>query len=88
MLKAQNNNANLLQQKGKVMITIDDVIDMLQKFRRKYEISNDRKSITFFFDNGDRTLIGIGDDHKSVSMSGQIIGNLEDLENWIYWNHP
>lgn len=71
-------------------ITIHDVIVILEKFHRKYELSKDRKFITFFYDNGDRTLIEIGDDKKSVAVGGKIIGNLENLENletWIYYNH-
>ncbi|MBC5688167.1 hypothetical protein H8S37_04365 [Mediterraneibacter sp. NSJ-55] len=67
-------------------ITIQNIIDVLEKFHSKYKLSADKKSITFFFNNGDITRIEIGDDNKSIAVCGRIIGDLDELETWLYYN--
>ena len=65
----------------KNMVTIDDIIALLDKYHQKYEVSENNKSI-ILYDKGDGsyTVIGIGDDYRYVSYEGKIIGGLKELE--------
>lgn len=64
-------------------INIKDVAKLLDKYHKKYYFHQNEKSIKYFFENGDFTIIEIGDDHMSVSFEGKIIGDLEYLEQLI-----
>lgn len=73
------------------MITIDDITKTLNKYNRKYQVMTYRKNrwtndscILFYYNNGDITTIGVGDDGKSVYARGRIIGGLKELEDWLY----
>ena len=61
-------------------ITIKDIAKLLDIYYKKYEIDLSGNSILYFFDNDDKTRIEIGDDKKSVSFLGRIIGDLKELE--------
>lgn len=65
-------------------IDIIDVARLLDRYHQKYEFVGDQKSIDLFDkDDGTRTRITIGDDSKSISYEGCIIGGLEELERML-----
>ena len=64
-------------------ITIYDIINLLDKYRQKYKHTRGENTIRHLYDNGDYTIIGIGDDGKSIYVSGRIIGDLDDFKDWI-----
>lgn len=64
---------------GFIKITIADIIELLDKYHKKYELLNN-KFIRLFSEDGSYTGLGISDDRKSICYEGKVIGGLYELE--------
>lgn len=65
---------------GNSEIAIQDVAELLDKYSQDYEMFGD--NMIKLYDQVDRsyTFVEIGDDRRSVSYEGRIIGGLDELE--------